>query len=498
MAHDQSTGAPPQYAIAQPSEKTIPTIKDQSWFTKYVGDILSAPVCKHFWVLGAGASKESGIPDAAELAVRWFKDLENCEDTSSDSCYSACTECAIKTDLSGDFGKDYFEIYHRRFEADPRAGYFALLKNIDGKTPSYGYMVLAEIMRRSTSKIAVTVNFDNLLADALHIVTNRAVQVIGHERIADNMLYDWEVPVVCKIHRDITMQPMSTTQEMAKLSPAWANALRRVFDAYSPIFIGYGGNDRTLMGFLNEFDGKFPAKPIWLEFEPEERRSLSTSNLPQDVLDFLVRHDGVIVKHSGFDYIFKLIQNKHLRDFDPVSSVEVFSSQFFGAITKSIQLTAERVSEHTPHAKLIDEIEKRSTKSLDDYLILASNARTPAKKIAIYRMAIQEFTRKKSASSRLVLSRLYNNLGHVYMGSKKYQQALRCFESAIMHWPEYIVGIYNKACCLAKMGREVDCIETLAEAIYLDPRRRERAARDGDFESVSHLPAFQRLVQQRR
>jgi hypothetical protein len=48
------------------------------------------------------------------------------------------------------------------------------------------------------------------------------------------------------------LAPLSDPDEIAKLPGEWAAALKKIFDRFTPIVIGYGGNDGSLMGFLKE------------------------------------------------------------------------------------------------------------------------------------------------------------------------------------------------------------------------------------------------------
>ena len=59
-------------------------------------------------------------------------------------------------------------------------------------------------------------------------------------------------PLIAKIHRDLLLAPLSDPEEIAKLPGEWAAALIKIFDRFTPIVIGYGGNDGSLMGFLKE------------------------------------------------------------------------------------------------------------------------------------------------------------------------------------------------------------------------------------------------------
>lgn len=381
MAKGENTGKPTTQGGAYAAVKMqLPVkVRDIDWFVNQIRDTATKAVCKRLWVLGAGASVESGIPGAAYMARKWFQERHICKTPTGPE--SDCKACAQKNQLSGDFAKDYFRIYNDRFEGDRRGGYAEILELVDGKAPSYGYLVLAELMRVSTSKTAVTVNFDNLLVDALHLVTNRSVQVLGHEKVADCIRYDWGTPVVCKIHRDLTMQPMNTPDEMGSLSEPWIMALGDVLKDHSPIFIGYGGNDRSLMGFLDKYERELPAAPIWLEFDRDGTKQPGSSLAP-NVIEFLDRTGGVVVQHPGFDYLFKQVQLAVLPNFDPIAAIEVYASSLVGSLTASLQETAENVNRVEAQSKSLKRrLSQRKVKSLDDFLFLAAAATTSKEKI---------------------------------------------------------------------------------------------------------------------
>src|SRR4029077_16500755 len=57
-------------------------------------------------------------------------------------------------------------------------------------------------------------------------------------------------PLIAKIHRDLLLNPKNEPEELAKLPAEWGAALKTICDSYTPIVIGYGGNDGSLMGFF--------------------------------------------------------------------------------------------------------------------------------------------------------------------------------------------------------------------------------------------------------
>ena len=153
---------------------------------------------KFCFILGAGASKQSGIPTGAELVEKWFKELQDMY--TSKELDKWIEDKKIEKDF---LAKDYSKIYDKRFEINPKAGYAFIEKIMEGKEPSCGYSVLAQILEQKNHKIIITTNFDSLTEDALFIYTKKKPIVIGHESLANFINPLGNRPVVVKIHRDL-------------------------------------------------------------------------------------------------------------------------------------------------------------------------------------------------------------------------------------------------------------------------------------------------------
>ncbi len=128
------------------------------------------PFC---WVLGSGASIQSGIPSGSSLVDQWLRELHKLEDFDR-----IPIEQWVTAETLGIPGFEYSRaasfypwIYQRRFRDYKEQGYAFLEKTMDHAEPSFGYSVLAQIMATTPHKVAVTTNFDNLIADALSIYT---------------------------------------------------------------------------------------------------------------------------------------------------------------------------------------------------------------------------------------------------------------------------------------------------------------------------------------
>jgi len=204
---------------------------------------------KYCFILGAGASKQSGIPTGAELVKQWMADLNKM--LPVDQLKQWKSEKKI---LDDNLAEHYSEIYDKRFELDKKEGYAFLEQLMEGKDPSCGYSVLAQILASTNHNIVITTNFDSLTEDALFIYTRKKPLVIGHEALAHYIDLFMDRPVVVKIHRDLYLAPKSTTEETSILEKNFGDNLANIFKYYTPIVIGYGGNDGSLMGFLESLD----------------------------------------------------------------------------------------------------------------------------------------------------------------------------------------------------------------------------------------------------
>ncbi len=238
------------------------------------------PFC---WILGAGASVSSDIPTAGKLAREFLACL--CEDAtgSKDQCDAWVKTGALKIDGLDllDPAKHYPELYERRYGDCPDAGYAFLEDVMRDKRPSYGYAVLALILEKTPHRIVITTNFDNLVADALAVHSTTFPRVVGHAQLTQFVQTEVRRPLVAKIHGDLGFRMSNTPDEIAALDKPWQEALERIFRRFTPIVIGYGGNDRTLMKLLRDLPPDIPDRIYWCQWEREPPAPTSPSSSPQ-------------------------------------------------------------------------------------------------------------------------------------------------------------------------------------------------------------------------
>ena len=259
------------------------------------------------FILGAGASISSGIPDASKLCRRWIAELYKRyapADLSIEEWANA-ENLGIEGYSWHEPAESYCHIYKRRFRDDPDEGFADLEEEMLGKKPGRGYAILSHLLATTRHNLVITTNFDNLIQDAMFMYTEKVPQVCGHEALATFFHAKSRRAAIAKIHRDLLMAPMSQIEEVQKLQAAWQVPLTQAFSSFTPIVIGYGGNDGSLMGFLNEMERtQIRGRLFWCYYKP--------SGAPRDsICSVVTKLNGVLVPlEQGFDGLMVAIQEK--------------------------------------------------------------------------------------------------------------------------------------------------------------------------------------------
>ncbi|SEE86876.1 Tfp pilus assembly protein PilF [Pseudomonas migulae] len=267
---------------------------------------------RHFaFILGSGASFSSNIPTGKDLAQRWLTDLHLRECKSGATVEEWTKTCDIVSGgLTFESAAEFYpQIFERRFRGDRESGYAELEKHMDGKSPSLGYTLLAEIIQETRHKVVVTTNFDNLVADALSMHAHQSPLVVAHESLVGFVRPQLRRPLVAKIHRDLYFNPINDQVGVSNLEEGWKHALKKLFQYFTPIVVGYGGNDGSLMGLLNALElGDIAGRMIWCYRDGS----------PPPILahEVLIKHEGIKVQIPGFDEFMLQLAAKLVPDFD--------------------------------------------------------------------------------------------------------------------------------------------------------------------------------------
>lgn len=221
-------------------------------FTRRLRDAAGETDTGYAFFIGAGCSRSSGIPTAGELVVdSWLPRLKRlvAPDIEGDGW--------LLNDFPGwdpeNPAASYGDVIARLFlTPDHRQREMEVL--CDGKFPAYGYAVLAALMADNGGcfNVALTTNFDDLLADALYLFTSARPLVIHHEALASFIRPTRSRPLIVKLHGDNRLAPLNTDVETETLNQHLRQHVPGLLHDRGLVIIGYGGNDEGIAELLKD------------------------------------------------------------------------------------------------------------------------------------------------------------------------------------------------------------------------------------------------------
>ena len=288
--------------------------------------------------VGAGCSISSGIPGAATLVKDWLPKLHY-QMTGEGEPFDEWVARELPRYKQENPAASYASVMRLLFPQSPQrqreVERFAL-----GKDPAFGYAVLAGLMTPKDLapcfNLVLTTNFDDLVADALYLFTQRKPLVVAHESLAGFVETGGSRPLVIKLHGDALLEPKSLEEETAELDPAIQEVLTEQLRDRGLVFVGYGGNDRSISGFLKGL----PANALkWGVYWVNKQ-------LPEtDFGEWLEsRADAFWIEHLSFDELMVLVfQEFHLshpdtRRFDKLMTTY---GETFSKLSKGVEAKEE-------------------------------------------------------------------------------------------------------------------------------------------------------------
>lgn len=404
---------------------------------------------RYCFVLGAGASRASGIRTGEEMMREWRNELKQ-----RGTAYIG--DCAQELGLDPkDYAflfsedhvlknEDYFTLFDLRFAGKPNVAYAYLEREMEEKYPSYGYYPLAMLLSNTQNRLIITTNFDTLIEDALYTYTFRHPLVVGHESLASYIANDARHPVIAKIHRDLLFQPLNRKQDMDQLKNEWKAPLRSALSRYIPIVIGYAGGDRTLMSLLEEMElnGIY-----WCHLgEPSDK-----------IKEIVADQNGYLVKILGFDEVMFQIGDRFSKEAgftDPCQYMMEQADKRCGLYQKSFDEIKKKY-----------EIQKRS----EDEQPLSRDMQDD-----VFRLtdAMDRYDGQRSApagekpdAAKLVSKALRESI------SGNLEKAVELYTEAIALAPGNADYYNRRSVVLYKMSRYEDTLRDDTKAIELDPEK---------------------------
>ena len=365
---------------------------------------------RYGFVLGAGASVKSGIPSGTKLATQWYDEIK---------AFINEDELKIWTDDIDGFDEEnlvssYTKIFAKRFEVDYHLGYQELQRYMDNAKPSIGYSFLAQVLDKTANKFVITTNFDTMTEDALFELGSAKPLVLGHEVLSKfiNAVSPTR-PTIIKIHRDFLFDPYNTDEEIEELDKQWQESLEPVLTENSMIVLGYGGNDESLMNYLEKISNR---KPIYWCYREEYE-------LSEKIKSLLTERD-FIVKITSFDKFMLLLSDKlgfeALINQEDIEESQIVKNAIGYAKAYSKQL--EELTKEELNFKEQKAI-KKLLPSWWDYELEVRNEDDINKKNKIYEEGIKIYPKSHE---------LYENYAiYLYIMLKKYDKAEECYKKAL-------------------------------------------------------------------
>lgn len=317
-----------------------------------------------------------------------------------------------------------------------------------------------------------------MIEDALFMYTNEHPLVVGHELLTGFINLNIERPIVAKIHRSLYFHPLNRQNETDGLAEEWQKTLKNVLQVYTPVVIGYGGGDQSLMRFLKESDTKMNNGLFWCYWDEEE---------PSEEIKQLVQEKkGCFVPIEGFDRMMYVLSEKLNLKKDPeqemrdvtekriqlfnqqrVKNEEVESVIHEESKNKNEKFEGEEGSnkkEGSLSIKLKEAQKKlEKEKTADNYFELAYIY----KKMNDYAGAIKNYT--KAIEMNQKYSEAYFNRGNAYLDHREYIKAIDDYTKVIELTPEDAAAYFNRGFALHENEEYLKAIEDYTRVIELTP-----------------------------
>jgi len=260
------------------------------------------PSPRFCFFLGAGASFESGIPLASTMITDFCQRIiqeqcpEECTDAKQKRAWLEQQTWYIEATKNGTLYSNLFDMYEQK----ERGRQFYIEQMIEGKKPSFGYVVLANLMARNHVNTILTTNFDDLIYNACATFTDIRPVVYAYGNMVSDLRVTNARPKILKLHGDYLYSKLKNIGgELAEQDPNMARYVPILLNEYGLVVVGYGGGDKSVMDMLR----KFPPNNDLYWCVPKG------TPLPDSVRSLLLETGGFYVEIESFDRMMNEIRS---------------------------------------------------------------------------------------------------------------------------------------------------------------------------------------------
>ena len=306
------------------------TLRQLAYRIRQVDDALDKPVKaesknerkpRFAFFLGAGASSKSKI----KVAIDMMKDFKmriferDCARLKTDEEKNEWLEKQDWYQNSKNIYSSLFDQYDD--DRDARRRYIESL--IKKGEPSFGYLVLAYLLKNNYINTILTTNFDDLAYISCVTFTGIRPVIYAYGVMASEMRISTTRPKIFKLHGDyLYSELINTEEEVNKLLrdfeletrfPDLVNRLKeltlvdqnmshevnKILNEYGLIVVGFEGNDKSIRDIFKRIP--YGREFIWCYWKPNPPN--------QEVLKLIQEKNGKLVAIDGFDEMMSEIEN---------------------------------------------------------------------------------------------------------------------------------------------------------------------------------------------
>ena len=205
------------------------------------------------FLLGAGASRSSGIPIASWMIrdfqrnLRYVWDREGRPSDNFDSWLHSKPGWK-RNETESDYAK-YFEAWQPTEAA--RRGYLNYW--MKGASPGWGYFCLAQLLARSYVGVVVTTNFDDLMYESCTMTSVMRPRVYSTIDPYVSIEQEPNRSTIIKLHGDYLYRSYKTTgRETKDIDEQLVDEVASLFRRHDVIVVGYSGEDKRIMELLEK------------------------------------------------------------------------------------------------------------------------------------------------------------------------------------------------------------------------------------------------------
>jgi Tfp pilus assembly protein PilF len=449
---------------------------------------------RYAFFLGAGCSVSSGIPAAHALVCdNWLPRLKEI------AAPDAIGDDWVIKKIPGWDPKRPAASYGAVMESlflQPEERQREIERLCDGKFPGFGYAVVAALMAHDGGcfSVALTTNFDDLLADALYLFTSARPLVIQHESLASFIRPTRSRPLIVKLHGDNRLSPLNTGPETESLKHQLQQHVPSLLHDGGLIIVGYGGNDEGIASLFKSLPPE--ALPLGIYW-------ISDSEPGDPIRGWLQKRDAMWVQEADFDETMLLLQDavglSHPTE-DRIQSVFLRYRETYERLSASIVDRPADGDETEELKAAVRRTDKAARGSWWTVVLEAERTRRtdPEMTQAIYKAGLEQYPTSPDLLGAYALflvndrqdldgaEEMYEHaiaadpqhvrsLGNyaVFLATKRkdFDRAETMYERTIAADPQYAPGLSNYAIFLADNRKEQDRAETMYErAIAADPQ----------------------------